>query len=337
MINLAVIGAGDWGKNLIRNFSQLPDVNFSICCDLDDKRLQYIRTHYPQLKLTKDPQDIFNDAKIDAVVICSSAVSHYQLARAALESGKHVFVEKPLTLKVSDAEHLVKLTDENKKVLMVGHLLKYHPAVTKLKTLIDSGEIGDIFYVYSQRVNLGKIRHDENALWSFAPHDLAIILYLLGEEPVEVTARGEAYLQPNIADVVFVNLTFPDKKMAHVHLSWLDPHKERKLTVVGSKKMVVFDDMESSDKIKIYDKGADRAPGYETYAEYITLRSGDVIIPALKLTEPLKNECLHFIDCIKNNKTPLSDGRDGLKVVKILTAAQQSLEQGGKPVRISNH
>ena len=334
MINLAVIGAGAWGKNHIRNFSQLPDANFSICCDQDDKRLKYVKDTYPNLQVTRNADDIFKDPKIDAVVICSSAVSHYPLAKAALDADKHVFVEKPLTLKVSDAEDLVKLAKKKKKVLMVGHLLIFHSAVAKMKELIDKKEIGDLYYIYCQRVNLGKIRQDENALWSFAPHDLSVILHLLGEEPVSVTARGEDYLQNKIADVVFVNLEFPNKKMAHVHLSWLDPHKERKLTVVGSKKMVVFDDMEAADKIKIYDKGVEKVPGYETYAEYLSLRFGDLLIPALKMVEPLKTECQHFLDCIKDGKTPLTDGEAGLQVVKILNAAQKSLDQGGVPVRV---
>jgi len=330
MITIGVIGAGDWGKNLIRNFHELTDCKLKICADLDKKRLDYIKNTYKDIQVTNNPDEIMNDKGIEAVVICSSAVSHYSLAKKSLSAGKHVFVEKPMTLKSAEAEELVKISDDKKLTLMVGHLLKYHPAVDKLKSMIDSGEIGEVYYLYSQRVNLGKVRSDENALWSFAPHDISIILYLMGKEPINITACGQAYLQKNIHDVVFVNMEFADKKMAHIHLSWLDPHKIRRLTVVGSKKMVVFDDMESTDKIKIYDRGVDKNLNYETYAEYLTMRVGDMIIPTLKLTEPLKNECKHFLDCIKNKKKPISDGLDGLRVVKVLESAQQSLESANK-------
>lgn len=326
MIKLGVMGAGDWGKNLIRNFHELPDCYLKKCSDLDKKRLDYIKTVYPNIQLTAKPEEIISDKEIEAVVICSSAISHYSLAKASLNAGKHVFVEKPMTLKSGEAEELVKISHDKKLILMVGHLLIYHPAVEKLKLLIDSGEIGEIYYLYSQRVNLGKVRSDENALWSFAPHDISVILYLLCKEPVKITASGQAYLQKNIHDVVFVNMEFPDKKMAHIHLSWLDPHKIRRLTVVGSKKMVVFDDMEPIDKIKIYDRGVDKNLNYETYAEYLTLRLGEITIPTLKLTEPLKNECKHFLDCIKNKRNPLTDGTDGLRVVRVLESAQRSLD-----------
>jgi len=217
---------------------------------------------------------------------------------------------------------------------MVGHLLEYHPAVGKLKELIDSEEIGRIYYIYSQRVNLGEIRRYENALWSFGPHDVSVILYLLGEEPESVNALGESYLQENIEDVVFVNLHFKDKRMAQVHISWLDPHKIRKITIVGSKKMVVFDDMESSEKIKIYDKGADSPGKYVSYGDSITLRIGDISIPKVDMKEPLKVECQHFLGCIKENKSPLSDGADGLRVVRVLEAAQKSMENYGALVKL---
>jgi predicted dehydrogenase len=326
MTTVGIIGAGDWGKNLIRNFHELPDCRLKICSDLDKKRLDYIKNTYRDVQVTTNPNDIINDKEIEAIIICSSAISHYSLAKASLSANKHIFIEKPMTLKSTEAEELVKLSSDKKLTLMVGHLLKYHPAVDKLKTMINSGEIGEVYYLYSQRVNLGKIRSDENALWSFAPHDISIILYLLGKEPINVTACGQAYLQKNIHDVVFVNMEFADKKMAHIHLSWLDPHKIRRLTVVGSKKMVVFDDMEPTDKIKIYDRGVDKNLNYETYAEYLTMRIGDMVIPTLKLTEPLKNECKHFLDCVKNKKKPLTDGMDGLRVVKVLESAQRSLE-----------
>jgi predicted dehydrogenase len=334
MINIAVIGSGDWGKNLVRNFSQLENVRLKTVCDTDEKRLQHVRSAYPGVSTTAKLAEVLDDKDINAVVIASPAVLHYQMVEAALRKGKHTYVEKPFTLKSGEAQKLVDLAREKKLILMVGHLLKYHPAVTYLKNLIDSGGIGEVYYLYSQRLNLGKVRSDENAMWSFAPHDLAVINYLLGETPVSVSAWGEAYLQKDIDDVVFMTLGFKSKKIAHVHLSWLDPHKVRRLTIVGSKKMVVFDDTEATDKIKIYDKGASKETNYETYGEYISLRFGDIVIPHLKLTEPLNVLCKHFIDCIAKNKTPLTDGQDGLEVVKILEAAQQSLDQDGVPVRI---
>lgn len=335
MVNLAVIGAGDWGKNLIRNFSQTPDAVLKVVCDVDDNRLKYIRQTYPDIRTTKNLEEVLSDKEIQGVAIAAPVIEHFRLAEASLKSGKHTYVEKPLTLKASDAQALVNLAKKTNKILMVGHLLKYHPAVAELKRIIASGEIGEIYYLYSQRLNLGKVRKDENALWSFAPHDIAVILYLLDDMPVAVSAQGAAYLQKNIEDVAFANFTFPNNIIAHIHLSWLDPHKTRKLTIVGSKKMVVFDDMEPADKIKIYDKGADKSTNYETYAEYISLRFGDVTIPRIKLAEPLNILCKHFIDCIRDNKTPLSDGQDGLRVVKLLESASQSLKEGGKPIVIA--
>lgn len=221
------------------------------------------------------------------------------------------------------------------RILMVGHLLLYHPAVAYMKQLIDQGTVGDVFYVLCQRVNLGKVRKDENALWSFAPHDLSVVLHLLGSEPVDVVARGAAFLQDGVEDVVFVDLRFPNGKMAHVHVSWLDPHKERKVTVVGSKKMVVFDDMNPSEKITIYDKGVDRAGEVVSYGEMLTIRSGDILIPKVPQQEPLRLECLHFVECIRDRKRPLTDGVGGLRVVKVLDAAQRSLKSGGAPVAIA--
>jgi predicted dehydrogenase len=229
---------------------------------------------------------------------------------------------------------LIRIAEREKRILMVGYLLKYHPVVNRLKHLIDSGELGDVYYIYNQRVNLGAVRNDGNALWYFAPHDISAILYLLDKEPTDVTARGQCYLQPGIEDVVFLTLNFAGKSMAHIHVSWLDPHKIRKITVVGSKKMAVFDDLESTEKLKIYDKSAEQNADYNTFAESITLRFGDITIPHLKMDEPLRLECQHFLDCIRERRQPLSDGRDGLRVVKVLDAAQRSLQSNGIPVPI---
>jgi predicted dehydrogenase len=255
------------------------------------------------------------------------------LSKEILLADKDVLVEKPMALNSEDAEEILEIAEKRERILMVGHLLIYHPVVDRLKKMVVSGELGRIYYIYTQRVNLGVIRQDENALLSFAPHDLSVILHLLEEEPVMVSAHGESYIQHGIEDVVFLSLQFSDGKMANIHLSWLDPHKLRKITIVGSKKMVVFDDMEVSEKLKIYDKGVG-SPSYSTYGEYLSLRFGDITIPSLKMVEPLRAEAEHFVQCIESRKEPKTGGRDGLKVVKILMAAQQSLKGKGMPIAL---
>ena len=333
LVNIACVGAGYWGKNLVRVFRDLPDVHLQQVCDADPKIRAAIEQQYPEVTTGADYDRLLADESLDAVVLAVPATHHYELARQALVQGKHVYIEKPMTLNSTDAERLVELADERHKVLMVGHLLEYHPAVQMIRSLIEAGDLGDLYYLYTQRVNLGIVRRDENALWSLAPHDISVILYLLGQEPDAVSARGECYLQPDIEDVVFANLHFADGKMAQLQLSWLDPHRIRRLTVVGSRKMVVFDDVESSEKVRIYDKSAER-PEYDSYGDSISLRFGDVVIPRLEMAEPLKLECQHFAECVRSGQTPLSDGRDGLRVVRVLEAAQASLRQGGAPVPI---
>jgi predicted dehydrogenase len=333
MIGIAVVGAGAWGKNHIRVFSEIPNVRLKYICDLDPSKLSSLQTSYPQSEVVQDLSPVLQDPEIRGVVISSSAVSHHPLARAILMADKDVLVEKPMALAVKDAEEMLKVAETRERVLMVGHLLIYHPVVDRLKEMIGSGELGKIHYIYTQRVNLGVIRQDENALLSFAPHDLSVILHLIEEQPVVVSAHGESYIQKGIEDVVFVNLRFQDGRMANIHLSWLDPHKLRKITIVGSKKMVVFDDMEVSEKLKIYDKGV-RNVSYDTYGEYLSLRFGDITIPNIRMGEPLRAEAEHFIQCIESRKEPKTGGRDGLKVVRILTAAQQSLREKGIPISL---
>lgn len=333
MVDIAVIGAGAWGKNHIRVFSGLPRVRLKYICDSDPAKLAPVEKIYPQSIPVGNIQPILRDPEVKGVVIASSAVSHYLLAKELLKEGKDVLVEKPMALASRDAAELLDLSEEKRRVLMVGHLLLYHPVVDRLKEMITSGEIGKIYYLYTQRVNLGVIRQDENALLSFAPHDLSVILYLLEEEPVVVSAHGESYIRKGIEDVVFVSLRFADGKMANIHLSWLDPHKLRRVTIVGSRKMVVFDDMEASEKLKIYDKGVGSL-AYNTYGEYLSLRFGDITIPNISMLEPLRAEAEHFIECIETRKEPKTGGRDGLKVVRILMAAQESLVQKGAPVAL---
>ena len=334
MINLAIVGLGYWGPNLVRNFTQIDGCKVKVCCDLSEDNLSRAKAQHPDIETTNSYDSLLQDPEIQAIVIATSAGTHYDLAKPAIEHGKHVYVEKPLTLDVTHAEELVRLAKQNKKKLMVGHLMEYHPAVEMLKNAVEDHELGDIYYLYSQRVNLGKIRRDENALWSFAPHDISIIMYLLETEPINVSARGQAYLQDGIEDVVFLNLLFPGKIMTQIQLSWLDPHKIRRTTVVGSKKMAVFDDMEPTEKIRIYDKGVVNNASYDSFGEALSLRFGDIKIPYIKMVEPLRLECQHFLDCIRKDEQPRSDGLDGLRVVKILQAAQKSLDNGGVPIHL---
>lgn len=333
MINVAVVGAGAWGKNHIRVFSEIPNVRLKYICDQDPVKLSSMQKTYPLSKGVGTLDSILLDPEVSGVVVASSAISHYSLSKELLLADKDVLVEKPLALTTQEAEEIVEVAERRKRILMVGHLLIYHPVVDRLREMIVSGEIGKVLYIYTQRVNLGVIRQDENALLSFAPHDLSVILYLLEEEPFEVSAHGESYIQKGIEDVVFLSLRFADGRLANIHLSWLDPHKLRKITIVGSKKMVVFDDMEASDKLKIYDKGVVN-PSYSTYGEYLSLRFGDITIPNIKMMEPLRAEAEHFIQCIDSRKEPKTGGRDGLKVVKILMAAQESLKKKGFPVSL---
>lgn len=335
-IRIGVVGFGYWGPNLARNFDQLAQAELVVCCDLEPTALQKLKKLYPYTKVTTDYQEVIGDNTLDAVVIATSAATHYQFAKDALERGKHVFVEKPLSLKYEKGKELVQLAEKKNSTLMVGHLLLYHPAIIAIKDYVKNGNLGQILYAYSQRLNLGKLRIDENCLWSLGPHDISVILYLLEEEPIEVSARGESYVRKEIEDVVFLTLSFKNKVIANIHISWLDPHKIRKLTIVGSEKMIVFDDMESAEKIRIYDKGVDIRQDYKAYGEDLTLRFGDIIIPSLRMGEPLQAECLHFLECIENKRQPRSDGRDGLRVLKVLEAAQRSLENGGRPVEIQS-
>ncbi len=335
MIKLAVVGLGYWGPNLLRAFNQLPDAQVVTICDASEKQLRKFAAIYPAAKNTANYADVLNDPEIAAVVIAVPAPLHYQLVKEALGAGKHVFVEKPLALNLPEAEELVTLSAKKQRILMVGHLLKYHPAVAKIKEYIDNKEIGDVFYMYSTRVNLGRIRVQENALWSLAVHDIAVILHLMNNVlPLEVAAQGGAYLTKEVEDVVFLNMYFPNKVLASVHASWLDPHKIRQLTVVGSKKMAVFNDMDGSEKIRLYDKGVDFLPSFQTYSEYLTIRDGDIHIPKIQMKEPLQIECGHFLQCIAANKTPLTDGVDALRVLKVLAAAQESLKNKGRQVEV---
>ena len=333
-IGMVQIGVGNWGKNLLRNFYNHPQIELKAVCDVNADTLSRLKKEYPDVKVTPHIDDLFAMNNFDAAVVATQADTHYELAKRLLEADKHVFVEKPMTLNLGHGEELVELSKRRNKILMVGHILEYHPAFVKVKEMVDSGELGDIYYIYTSRVNLGIVRQNENSLWSFAPHDISIVLWFMGKEPTTVISTGKAFLQKGIEDVVFTTLHFDDKRMAHMHVSWLDPHKIRKVTVVGSKKMVVIDDMESAEKIRIYDKGINFTGQYSQYGEYLSLRFGSIEIPYIKNQEPLKVECQQFVDAVKTNTPPLSDGKDGLRVVRVLTAAQESLKQGGVPIKL---
>lgn len=334
-LGVGVVGYGYWGPNLVRNFDQL--ANLVACCDLEQSNLKKIKEAYPQVEGSQDWRDVIDHPRVEAVVIATSAHTHYELAKAALLQDKHVFVEKPLALSSGHASELTNLAEDKAKTLMVGHLLVYHPAVKAIRSYLETGLIGKTRYLYSQRLNLGKVRRDENALWSLAPHDISVILHVMGGvSPDEVSCRGESYLRDGVQDVVFCSLHFPDKVLAHLHVSWLDPHKIRKLTIVGDKKMVVFDDMESTEKIRVYDKGVEGPSEYRRYGEDLTLRFGEILIPPVVMKEPLRLECQHFIDCVVGGQKPVSGGPEGLRVVQVLEAAQKSMENRGAPVPITD-
>ena len=323
-VQVAVAGLGYWGPNLARNFNALPDCELRWCCDASEQVRNKMAALYPSTSVTADLDDLLNDPGLDAIVLATPVPTHADLAVKVLEAGKHCFVEKPLAQSVADAQRAVDAAARAGKILMVGHLLEYHPGVHKLKELKDSGELGEIFYIYGNRLNLGQLRSDENALWSLGAHDVSVVLALAEEEPIEVAAHGESYMRPGVEDVVFCFMRFPSGLTAHLHLSWLDPHKERRFTVVGSKKMATFDDMAREGKITIYDKGFDTSP--EDYGEYI-MRSGDISMPTISSVEPLRLECQQFIDAIRSGVPPRSDGASGLRVVSVLEQLQNSLDE----------
>ena len=334
MITLGVIGAGYWGPNLVRNFATLPQCQLKVVCDQDQQAVDRLRPLYPQIYFSLDWREVLDSPEIEGVVIAAPTSTHYEIAMEALKKGKDVFVEKPLASTVVQAEKLAARAEKTGRVLMVGHLMLYHPAIVRLKELIQDGELGEILYLYFRRVNLGKIRKNENALLSFAPHDISAALYLLDSEPTEVYASGQSYIQPDVEDVVFLNMGFPNKVMAHVHVSWLDPHKRRELTVVGSKKMAVFDDLSTTEPIRVYDKGALEPGTYISYGDSLGVRVGDIWIPKIEMHEPLRIECQHFLDCVKHRKRPLTDGLHGIRVVRVLEKAQVSLKSRGGQVTL---
>jgi predicted dehydrogenase len=327
MIRVGVVGLGYWGPNLARNFAAIDGCELAWCCDASDSARERWSHAFPGTRFTADLEDLLADSELDAVVLATPVPTHGPLAERVLAAGKHCFVEKPLAYTVEDAERAVAAAAAADRILMVGHLLVYHPGVEKLQEIADSGELGDIHYIYSHRLNLGQLRTDENALWSLGAHDVSVVLHLAGEDPHLVEARGEAYTRAGVEDVVFAFMRFPSGVAAHLHLSWLDPHKTRAFTIVGSKRMATFDDMELERKVTVYDKGFDEV--VHSYGEYIT-RSGDIHSPRIANREPLRIECEHFVDCIREGRRPRSDGDAGLRVVRVLAALQESLDTSAR-------
>ena len=328
-ITVGVVGCGYWGPKLIRNFQSIPGADLQLVADLRQERLDHVKGLYPSVKTTTDYAHLL-DEPIDAVALATPVTTHFRMARQALLHNKHVLVEKPLTRSSSEAQELISLAQQRQRVLMVGHTFEYNPAVDYLKEFIAKGSLGKVYYINATRVNLGIFQKDINVIWDLAPHDISILLYILGMKPSQVSARGAAYVQPRIEDVAYVTLSFPTGIMADIRVSWLDPCKIRRITVVGSRKMVVYDDVESTEKIKIYDKGVDAPPYSDTLEEFrLSYRTGDITTPAISNAEPLQLECEHFLDCIRHGRVPRSDGKVGLQVVKVLEEAQSSLENGG--------
>lgn len=340
MLNIVQIGCGYWGPNLLRNFYKLDNVKVKYVVEKREDRREYVRSNYSDIEVTEDLANSLSDSDIDAVVVATPAGDHYKHAKEVLLAGKHCLVEKPLAMKTVEAEELVLLAERNKKVLMVGHTFLYNSAVHKLKEEIDKGTLGEVYYIYSQRLNLGRIRTDINAMWNFAPHDVSICLFLINSEPQWVSAIGTCYIQDTVEDVVFLTIGFKNGVIANLHISWLDPNKVRKMTVVGSKKMIVYDDI-SDYKIQVFDKGIDKMDikkslgGYDDFGKFQLIhRAGDLLIPKIDFIEPLETEVKHFVDCILNNKKPVSDGYNGVAVTRILESGVKSLSNNGARIEL---
>ena len=331
-LRVAVIGAGYWGPNLIRNLNEAPGADPVAVADLSQERLDAIKKRFPAVRLTTDHTALFDDKNIDAVCIATPVNTHRALVEQALAAGKHVFVEKPLAATSTDAEAMVRAAEKAGRTLMVGHTFVYNPAVVAVRTLIETGELGRVNYVDSQRVNLGLHQFDINVLWDLGPHDVSISLYWLAEEPEWVQCIGACYVQPDIEDVVFLTMGFPSGALAHAHLSWLAPSKLRTMTVVGAKKMAVYDDVHPQERVKVYDFGVELLDHEELRRSY---RAGDIHSPRVAITEALQLEMRHFIECIQSGKKPRSDGEAGLRVVRVLEAGMRSLRSGG--ARVAYH
>jgi len=334
-LNIAVVGCGYWGPNLVRNFRSLPDCVVTTICDVSQDRLKHLKGLYPDVETETNYENLLNDPTLDAIVIATSVKHHYPMAKSSILAGKHTFIEKPLASSVAQCEELVALAAQKGVILMVGHTFLYSPAIRKIKEIVANGDIGKIRYISARRLNLGLFQKDINVAWDLAPHDISIILHIMGEAPLSINCRGTAHITPGIEDVTSMNLHFSDEKSAIIHSSWLDPKKIREMTIVGSERMIIYDDVAQQEKIKIFDARVERPPHYDTFAEFhYAYHYGDMYSPYIKQDEPLKTECQHFLDCIRTGKTPLTDGNKGLEVVRILEASSASLKLQGAPIKL---
>jgi len=329
-IKVGVAGCGYWGPNLIRNFRSLPDCHLKLMCDLNTGRLKHLKSLYPEVHAETDYKHMLNGAGLDAVVIATGVGSHFPMAKASLLAGKHTFIEKPMASSAEHCEELVDIAQKNGLILMIGHTFLYSPVVRKIKEIIDHGDIGEIRYICARRLNLGLFQKDINVAWDLAPHDLSIILSIMGEQPITVNCRGSANITAGVEDVTTMCLTFANQRSAIIQSSWLDPRKVREMTIVGSKRMIVYDDLAPLEKIRVFDTRVERPPHYDTFGEFqYAYHYGDMYAPYIKQEEPLKTECQHFLDCIKHGTTPVSCGRRGTELVRILEASSESLRAGG--------
>lgn len=335
MLNIAIVGCGYWGPNLVRNFNSLPDCKVKWVCDTDVDRLAHMKMLYPNVETTDKFDHVVKNNNIDAVAIATPVHSHHKLAKKSLQAGKHTFIEKPMARSVAECEELVELVEEKKLTLMVGHTFVYSSVVRKVKEIVDSGELGEIMYISSRRLNLGLFQKDINVVWDLAPHDISIILYILNEAPVSINCQGKAHVHPKVEDVAIMTLNFGNGSLATIQSSWLDPNKVRETTFVGQKGMLVYDDLQTTEKVKIYDKRIEIPPHYDTFADFqYSYHYGNMYSPYVEQVEPLKTECQHFLDCIKCSAKPETNGLQGLKVVQILEAASKSLKNGGSRIEI---
>jgi predicted dehydrogenase len=334
-LKIGVIGCGYWGPNLARNLRSLPDCNLKMMSDLNEQRLGHLKSLYPEIEGVTDYRHLLNGSGLDAVVIATPVKSHYPLAKACLSAGKNTFIEKPMALSSAECEELIEIARRKGLVLMVGHTFLYSPAVRKIKEIVDHGDIGEIRYICARRLNLGLFQKDINVAWDLAPHDISIALHIMGEMPLSVNCRGSAHVTPGIEDVTMMCLTFPKQRTAIIHSSWLDPRKVREMTIVGSRRMIVYDDVAPLEKIRIFDARVERPPHYDTFAEFhYAYHYGDVYAPYIKQEEPLKTEMQHFLDCIRNGTKPMTDGAQGLDLVRILEASSESLQRSGAAINI---
>jgi predicted dehydrogenase len=337
-INVGVIGCGYWGPNLIRNFRISPDGHVRQMCDVNEQRLQHLRSLYNDVTACTDYRNMLNGSGLDAVAIATAVKLHYPIAKASLQAGKHTFIEKPMACSSAECEELIDIAERKGLILMVGHTFLYSPTVRRIKEIIDCGDIGEIRYICARRLNLGLFQRDINVTWDLAPHDISIILYIMGETPVTVNCRGSAHITPGVEDVTTLYLAFARERSATINSSWLDPRKVREMTIVGSKRMIVYDDVAQLEKIRIFDAHVERPPHYDSFAEFhYSYHYGDMYSPYIKQEEPLKIECQHFLDCIRNGTRPLSDGRQGLELVRILEASTASLRLKGAAVDLEGN